>query len=148
MRAVYLWAPLKFLFAKGKIGRVPVPAIVIPTLLAEIPRWVGMFSYHAKLSIYIVYFILACIAAGGGSVIGSVILIDKLSSEKLRKKMSDEEWAYYVHMDKRKKYLPAHLQKEPIADKFARWWNAIDDSLIFNYIRAKHDKICPIITFE
>lgn len=147
-RTVLLWAPLKFLFAKGKIKKVPVPAIVIPALLFEIPRWAGMVSYDFKHGLYIMYLILATCATGAAGALGTIYLGSKLSDNGLRKKMSDEEWAFYVEMNKKKDYLPFHLQKEPFINRVQKLLNKIENSLIYNYIKAKHEKICPTIYFE
>src|SRR5260370_26770986 len=112
-RTVFLWAPLKFLFSKGFIWKLPVPAVVYAWILFEIPRIVGMFSYKGKTGIYIVYANVLMVLAASAIMVGVAGQIIKLNSKALRKKLTDDEWVHYLEHNKRKWALPKRFQKEP-----------------------------------
>ncbi len=151
-RTVMLYAPLKYLFYKGKIKKVPVPTIVVPPILFEIPRLLGIVSYEAKMCLYVLYVIEAAVA----TVVASVILIDISKTNMFRKRvrslLSDSEWCYYESNDFSKNAIPWEIRQK-LESKKARKsleeiLESICDSLIVQYIIAKHEKICPIIEFK
>lgn len=151
-RTVFFYTPLKFLFAKGLIGKIPIPAIIYPVLLFEVPRWLGMFSYDAKIAIYAIYIISGCIALAVGAALGIVSILRWIEDSHLRSKMSDEEWFEFINDGKKKKYLPHHLLEQTTENRILNWFDGIvgkiENSLLVNYIRSFHNKICPFITFE
>ena len=60
MRAVMLWAPLRFLFTDAvSFGKIPLGALTIPALMIACPLVVGYFNYYVKRSIWGIYCVIA-----------------------------------------------------------------------------------------
>lgn len=122
VRTVFIWAPLKFLFV-GWVWKIPFAALFWPPLLFELPRWVGMVSYNAKEFIYAVYVFLASVA---GAIAVSALLVWIFSKEGLGFGAATIKVVAYPFR---------------AAAKTSTW------EVLKAYIKAAHDKICPIVRF-
>lgn len=80
MRAVLFWAPLRAAFGGWiKIGKVPLGAITIPSLLLSLPFLLGYVSYIVKTGLWMAYILTGTIV---GIVLGAVPLIEKGYADK------------------------------------------------------------------
>jgi hypothetical protein len=70
MRAVMFWSWMRWLFIGGKVWKIPTPAIIIPILLFELPRWAGMLDYGLKNFILTFYAVTAGVALAVGGLAG------------------------------------------------------------------------------
>ena len=138
VRTVFLWAPLRFLFGDGKIGRFYVAAFVWPAVLTSAPLIAWHFNHHAAGIILIVY---AGIATFVGVVTGGPFLM-RLAKERREKlllsKMTEVEVRRY-HMWSE---LPERLQPKRLKAIKQAW------HLLCEYASAAHQKVCPLLTVD
>jgi hypothetical protein len=125
VRTVFLWAPLKFLFT-GWIWKVPFAALFWPPLLFEIPRWVGMVSYNAKETIYIIYSIFGAIASFCLLIAGVCYL-----------------WCEVLDLDH-----PFEIIGRAVGRSARTVASTKISTVVRAYVKALHDKVCPIIRFD
>jgi hypothetical protein len=113
---------------------------------------VGMVSYDIKTILYIIYGIFGSAALMATATFGIMKLITYVGNKNLRKQMTDEEWGSFLRMERDKNYIPERLKKKSFPDKVADFMSntseSIQESLIWNSIKAWHEKVCPIIKFE
>ncbi len=118
MRAVMLWAPVRFLFTGAiSFGKVPLGIFTIPAVVLSAPLIAGYFNYSLKSGIWFAYFILGGAALGLALCLGLVYTIstDGLDiTSPLREK----------------------IKKSSFVD------------LIAAYLRSAHDRVCPEVEWH
>lgn len=84
MRTVLFWAPIRAVFGTwNKIGRVPINALTIPTLLTWLPLFVGKYSYNVKTTIFFLYGFFLFLAVLFGTTLGLIYFFSE--SETMNK---------------------------------------------------------------
>jgi hypothetical protein len=138
VRTVLFWAPCRWLFYQGKIGRIPVPYVFVPVILLSIPQPAGYLSYELKKILWAMDIILFGVALLALLVWGVAIVVDLLD-QKLG-------WANKLASYKLEKRL--RKEYEPIVPPLKKKTGPSFFSLIAQRISAAHDRICPEIEFK
>ena len=141
VRAVVLWAPLRWLFYQGRIGKVQlrVAWVAWRVFLVSIPQPLGYISYNLKRALWISDAILGAAAV----IIGLCFVVVYIAE------WADQKWYWASRLETwkidRRHRAEVRLYRELTKKKKkgpSIW------KLIGEYMLAAHDRVCPEIVFK
>lgn len=143
VRTVFLWAPARFLFGDGKIGRLYVAAVVWP-IVAAVPPLALWLSGHHRISLEILYvYGIVAISIGFAFICATGIPYLLRRSKKRREAYLLSQMTASERLDfKYYGLIPDHLQSKRFTAIKQGW------HLLCEYASAAHDKVCPLLKVE